>query len=118
MYGYKSPCSGRTIYLEYIKEEQEWTGGVTVSSVTDIQSSDGGTTVDNTALTIETATGSDADTLLAVISSTDGSTQTYEITDSTGSNSRTGTDSLVDGDLFVVTAEDGVSTESYAISLV
>jgi len=57
-----------------------------------------------------------ADDVLAGVASLDGSVQTYALTDSADA-AKAGTDTVAAGDKLVVTAEDGVTTAVYTLSV-
>ncbi|MGE4485695.1 MAG: S-layer homology domain-containing protein, partial [Oscillospiraceae bacterium] len=89
------------------------------STVTDIAVKGGSETVvtaiDNTLATLTVANATEVAGLTGAIESTDGSTQTYAVTDSSDVSKTTG--ALVTGDKLVVTAEDGSTTATYAITV-
>lgn len=73
-----------------------------------------------TAIGVETLTVVNAATaadLLGAIDSTDESTQTYVISNAAGDTEKTDTDALASTDLLVVTAENGVQTTTYVITV-
>lgn len=88
---------------------------VTPSSVTTLNTSDPAviTAIDNGNETLTVADATTVEDLLAVVKSTDGSNQTYAVTDS-GEEGKTG--ALVTGDLLHVTAEDGTQA-TYTITV-
>lgn len=88
------------------------------SAITTIASTDQGYVIVNTVgsegvTTPKAATVAD---LLAVLTSTDRSTQTYAVVDSTKA-AKTDEEALVSGDLLVVTAQDGKTSTEYAITV-
>ncbi|GBG07386.1 putative glucose sorbosone dehydrogenase [Paenibacillus agaridevorans] len=89
------------------------------SSDTDIQLKASGhpnlTDVDGASLTIHAIFGTTVAELLAQIESSDGSVQTYAVTDSSDAAKENG--ALVTGDKLVVTAEDGTTKAIYVVSV-
>jgi len=87
------------------------------SAVTDIVSSTPTfVVIDNPGLTVSVDVATIVSGLTATLSSTDTTTQTYEVTDNVGVPSLPG-DPIVTTDILVVTAEDGVATASYVLTV-
>ena len=71
--------------------------------------------IDNTGLTVHNVAMTVA-TLIATLTATDATTQTYEITD-VGGTPKVGGDAIVTTDILVVTAENTVTTASYDLTV-
>jgi polygalacturonase len=69
------------------------------------------TSIDLAASTIMATLGTTVEDILGLIESTDGTIQTYAVTNSTNQIKLSGT--LETGDILVVTAQDGVTTKNY-----
>jgi len=90
-----------------------------VTSIADTAADNGAVvmSIDNTAgsLSVTSYSGKTVSQLIGALQATDGSAQTYAITDSSG-NTLSGSTSLADSDKLVVKASEG-STATYSISL-
>lgn len=112
----KISCAPATEVLEGVVPEDP--SNKVPSSVTTLNTSNATviTLIDNSVNTaITVAAGTKAAGLLAALKSTDGSNQTYSVTDAVG-DGKTGTDVLVTTDLLNVTAEDN-TTAQYDITV-
>ncbi len=109
-------------YYIALPKKQEAIGAI-ISSVsgysdnTNIEVANATVVTDIGVETLTTVMGATAADLVGVISSTDGSTQTYLITNAGGSVTKTDTDALVTGDKLVVTAENGHQANVYTLTV-
>lgn len=112
-------------YYIALPKKQEAIGAIvsTYANIAELSDDTDITVADNTVVTaigvetlnvVHAATAAD---LLGAISSTDGSTQTYSITNAAGDTVKTGEDALVSTDLLVVTAENGIQKNTYVITV-
>lgn len=112
-------------YYIALPKKQEAIGAI-VSTYITVESQSDNTNIEDTssgavvtAIGVESITvvaGTDVDTLIGAIDSTDESVQAYAVTTSTGT-AKTGTDALVTGYKLVVTAENGEQTNTYVITV-
>ena len=112
-------------YYIALPKKQEAIGAI-ISGYADIAELSDNTNIEVADDTVVTAIGVEtinvvfettAAELLGAIDSTDESTQTYAITDTTGATPKAGATALVTGDKLVVTAENGVQTNTYVITV-